>query len=120
MSFFFKVYTFIDFMLFLAIMKAQEKDSGVYLCIANQDPDSVPSKIILDVVSLAVTTTKPSRHARKTKSLALTCNGVSLGYVYADLSQKWEVNGVVWKDYGVTTLQAVSFSLRVAPFIYIA
>lgn len=93
--------------IFLAIMKAQEKDTGVYLCMANQDSDSVQPKIILDVMSLVVTTTKPSKHARKTRSLSLTCNGVPLSYVYADLSQKWEVNGDVWKDYGVTTLQAV-------------
>lgn len=62
------------------------------------------------MLTLIVTTKKPSRHVRKTNNLALDCNGLALSYVYADLSQKWKLNGNVWKNYGITTLEAVSIN----------
>ncbi|KAL0278425.1 UNVERIFIED_CONTAM: hypothetical protein PYX00_000253 [Menopon gallinae] len=92
----------------LVIPKASEQDSGVYLCTVYQKPNSIPPKVVLDVYSLIVNRTHPTKKVRKGRSLHLRCNGLALSYVYADLSQKWEINGTVWKDYGITTLETVN------------
>lgn len=101
-SFLFQCYSF-----FTVIPKASERDSGVYLCTAYQKPESIPSKVIIDVYSLIVNRSHPTKKIRKGRSLTLRCNGLALSYIYGDLSQKWEINGTVWKNYGITTLETV-------------
>jgi hypothetical protein len=50
----------------------------------------------------------PTISTRETRQIILYCQSELLSYVYRDLTQRWEVNGAVWKDYGFTTLSAVS------------
>ena len=73
----------------------------------NQNPKSSPTKIVLDVVSLIVIKNKPTKKIRMGRNTLLKCNGLALTYVYADLSQKWELNGTLWKDYGIGGLETV-------------
>jgi hypothetical protein len=50
----------------------------------------------------------PTISTRETRHITLNCHSEVLGYIYRDLTLKWEVNGKLWKDYGLTTLAAVS------------
>jgi hypothetical protein len=63
---------------------------------------------IISVASLAVKPDTPTISTRATRRIQVDCKSELLSYVYRDLNQKWEVNGALWKDYGFTTLAAVS------------
>lgn len=91
----------------LVIPHASEKYNGVYMCLVNQGKYAIPSKIIIEVISLVVKNTKPTKKVRLGKNMTVKSNGLSLSYVYADLSQWWELNGTVWKEYGVGGLELV-------------
>jgi len=57
---------------------------------------------------LAVKPQTPTISTRETQHITLNCHSEVLGYIYRDLALKWELNGKLWKDYGLTTLAAVS------------
>jgi hypothetical protein len=61
------------------------------------------SHAIISVISLAVKPQTPTISTRETRQITLHCHSKVLGYIYKDLIQKWEVNGVLWKDYGLTS-----------------
>ena len=75
------------------------------MCVALQESSS---RVIIGVKSLAVKPLTPTVITRVSQQITLECQGESLSYVYRDLTQRWEINGDVWKDYGYTTLEAVS------------
>jgi hypothetical protein len=77
----------------------------VYTCILLQEHGS---QTIISVASLAVKPQTPSISTRETRPIQLYCQSELLSYIYKDLTQRWEVNGTLWKDYGFTTLAAVS------------
>ncbi|XP_069687396.1 uncharacterized protein [Periplaneta americana] len=89
----------------LVIKRTEYHDSGVYTCMAVQLSGS---RTVITVLSLAVKPKKPTISTRETKKITIQCHGEVLSYIYKDLIQKWKVNGVVWKDYGLTTLAAVN------------
>jgi len=66
------------------------------------------SRSIISVASLAVKPQIPTISTRETQNITLNCHSEVLGYIYSNLSLKWELNGKLWKDYGLTTLAAVS------------
>jgi hypothetical protein len=87
------------------ISDADPRDSGVYTCVLFEKSGS---HTVISVITLAVKPHTPTLSTRETWHITLHCHGEVLGYVYRDLSQKWELNGTLWKDYGLTTLTAVS------------
>ncbi|PSN55984.1 hypothetical protein C0J52_02152 [Blattella germanica] len=87
----------------LEINAAHPNNSGVYTCMALQQSGS---RYIISVISLAVKPTVPMI-SRVSKQVNLQCQGEVLSYIYKELTQKWELNGEIWKDYGYTTLAAV-------------
>jgi hypothetical protein len=87
------------------IRNAHPRDSGVYTCILFQQSGS---RSIISVASLAVKPQTPTISTRETRHITLNCHSEVLGYIYRDLAQKWEVNGKLWKDYGLTILAVVS------------
>nr|CAD7573937.1 unnamed protein product [Timema californicum] len=89
----------------VVINNSTPSDSGVYLCVLYR---VMGLKSTLRVVTLAVRPRWYTRANRETRAQILWCNSLTLGYVYDDLSQRWEHNGIVWKDYGITTPAAVS------------
>jgi len=66
------------------------------------------SRSIISVASLAVKPQTPTISTRETQNITLNCHSEVLGYIYRDLALKWELNGKLWKDYGLTTLATVS------------
>ncbi|KAJ9587495.1 hypothetical protein L9F63_028255, partial [Diploptera punctata] len=84
---------------------AHPDDSGIYLCMALQESSS---RVTISVVSLAVKPQSPTIITRVSQQIHLDCQSVLLDYVYKDLTQRWEKNNAVWKDYGYTTLTAVT------------
>lgn len=86
-------------------------DMGLYVCMLYRVSKQ---RVVIRVVSLAVTTNTWRISTRATLSLRLLTNSVILGYIYSDLSQKWVLNDTVYLDYGITTLVAVS-SLHLDP-----
>jgi hypothetical protein len=66
------------------------------------------SRAVISVTSLAVKPQTPTISTRETRQITLHCHGAVLGHIYRDLTQRWEVNSGLWKDYGLTTLAAVS------------
>jgi hypothetical protein len=99
------IYTNTHHIFFSVISSAEPRDSGVYTCIVFQESGS---RSIISVASLAVKPQTPTISTRETQHIALNCHGEVLGYIYRDLTLKWECNGQLWKDYGLTTLAAVS------------
>lgn len=87
------------------INNADPRDSGVYTCMLFQESGS---SAVMNVISLAVKPQTPTVSTRETQQLTLHCHSKVLAYIYRDLTQKWEVNGVLWKDYGLTTSAIVS------------
>ncbi|CAG2063023.1 unnamed protein product, partial [Timema podura] len=87
------------------INNSTPSDSGVYLCVLYR---VMGLKSTLRVVTLAVKPRWYTRANRETRAQTLWCNSLTLGYVYDDLSQRWEHNGIVWKDYGITTPAATA------------
>lgn len=66
------------------------------------------SRVIINVISLAVKPQTPTISATEDQQITLPCHNKVLGYIYKDLTQKWEFNSVLWKDYGLTTSATVS------------
>jgi len=91
--------------IFSVISSAEPRDSGVYTCVVFQESGS---HSIISVASLAVKPQTPTISTRETQNITLNCHSEVLGYIYKNLSLKWELNGKLWKDYGLTTLSAVS------------
>lgn len=89
----------------ITIKKAQMKDAGIYVCMIYRIDGQ---RLVLRVVTLAVTTVGYTISTRATLHLSLKSNALILGYVYSDLSQTWLIDDVIYKDYGITTLAAVS------------
>lgn len=77
----------------------------MYTCTLLQESQT---QTIISVATLAVKPQTPTISTRETRSVRLYCQSELLSYVYRDLTQRWEVNDAVWKDYGLTTLAAVS------------
>jgi hypothetical protein len=91
--------------IFSVISSAEPRDSGIYTCAVFQESES---RSIISVASLAVKPQTPTISTRETQHTTLNCHSEVLGYIYRDLALKWELNGKLWKDYGLTTLAAVS------------
>lgn len=91
--------------IFSVISSAEPRDSGVYTCVVFQQSGS---HSIISVASLAVKPQTPTISTRETQNITLNCHSEELGYMYTNLSLKWKLNGKLWKDYGLTTLAAVS------------
>jgi hypothetical protein len=50
----------------------------------------------------------PTISTREAQHITLNCHSEVLGYIYRDLALKWELNGKLWKGYGLTALAEVS------------
>lgn len=80
-------------------------DSGIYTITLHRIDQSY---LILKVVALAVIPSTESIIIRETLPLSVICNCLILGYVYSDLKISWEINEIIWKDYGITLPIAVN------------
>ncbi|KAF5274388.1 hypothetical protein FQA39_LY07268 [Lamprigera yunnana] len=89
----------------ILIKNAKVTDAGVYVCVVYRINKV---KMVLRVVSLAVTTEDDLITTRATLGVTLKSNSVVLGYIYSDLQQRWLLNDKAYIDYGITTLAAVS------------
>ena len=63
--------------------------------------------LTLKVVTIGVVPKNPLV-IRQTLLLLVVCHCTVLGYVYSDLSTKWLINDLLWKDYGTTLPIVVS------------
>lgn len=89
----------------IVIKDSKLTDAGIYVCMVYR---TTGQRLVLRVVTLAITTQRYTISTRATLPLTLQSKGVILGYVYSELSQVWLVDDVIYKDYGITTLAAVS------------
>lgn len=89
----------------ITITKTRVTDAGIYVCMVYRINGQ---RIVLRVITLAITTDRPTIKTRITLPLTLKSNALILGYIYSDLSQIWLIDDVIYKDYGITTLAAVN------------
>lgn len=89
----------------ITIKNVRLSDVGIYVCMIYRTSGQ---RLIVRVVTLAVTTQRCTISTRATLSMTLKSNAVILGYIYSELSQVWLIDDVIYKDYGITTLAAVS------------
>lgn len=92
---------------FVDLQSADTLDSGVWVCVARWSVSESDKSSVLSVTTLVVTSTTPTTTVRHSLSLTLHSNAVVLGHIYGDLSQRWDINGVLWRDYGLTLLGKV-------------
>lgn len=78
------------------------------MCLANWQVGDEDKSAVLSVTALIVTSQYPTSVVRETLSFNLNCNGVVLGQIYSQLSQKWMLDYLVWDEYFSTVLEAVS------------
>lgn len=89
----------------ISIKESKTSDAGIYVCMVYRINGQ---RLVIRVVTLAITTVESTISTRETLPLTLKSNAVILGYIYSDLSQTWLIEDVIYKDYGITTLAAVS------------
>lgn len=89
----------------IVIYRVDVSDTGVYLCMVYRVNKQ---RLVLQVVTLAITTNEFVIDTRATRRVLLKSNAVVLGYIFNDLKQKWTLNDTVYINHGTTTLAAVS------------
>lgn len=84
----------------LTIKKLKSFDSGVYVCSVNYAPLSVKP---ITVAAVTVESSSPDIKIPAEENMKLICHGAQLAKIFKNATQKWLINGTVYKDFGVSS-----------------
>lgn len=84
----------------LTIRKLTSNDNGIYVCSVHYAPQIVKP---ISVTAVSVTPSLPTIRIPAKQSMKLICHGAYLEKIFKNLTQKWLLNGHVYKDFGTAS-----------------